>query len=107
MGFWGEHDEARVVSSSKTDVIQIIESQAELGADQRVGRRIQLASHAVRLEAEDACCHEVNIITPASDHWVALNRSARNPGTRQRCLKTWMNLVIAMIPTYLATLPRR
>ena len=50
-----EHDEAGVVSASDADVVQVVESHAELRADQWVGRGVQLTGHAVGLEAVDAC----------------------------------------------------
>jgi hypothetical protein len=72
------HDEARVMTSSHTNVIQIIEANAELGADQRVGRRVKFTSHTVRLETENTSSHVIYIISPSSDHRVSLNSSARD-----------------------------
>lgn len=72
-----QHYEATVMSSCQADVVEIIESHAELWANQRISRRIQLSGDAVRLETVDASCNVVNIISPASNNWVSLNGLAR------------------------------
>jgi hypothetical protein len=72
------HDEARVMTSSHTNVIQIIETYAELGADQRVSRRIEFTSHTVRLETENTSSYVIYIISPSNNHRVSLNSSARD-----------------------------
>ena len=68
-----QHDEPAIMSPSKPDVVQIVESQAELGTDEGVGRGIQLASDAVRLETEDSCCNEIYIVPPSGNYWVPLD----------------------------------
>lgn len=61
------------MATGKADIIQIIESQAELRTDQWVGRGIKLACHAVRLEAKYAGSYKINIVSPASNNWVAFD----------------------------------
>ena len=70
------HDEARVMTSSNTDVIQIIETNTELRTDQRIGWRVKFTSHAVRLETENTSSHVVDIITPSSNNGVSLDSCA-------------------------------
>jgi hypothetical protein len=61
------------VSASQTDVIQIVESEAELWADQRVSRWVEFTRYAVGLEAKDASSDEVNIVSPPCHNWVAFD----------------------------------
>lgn len=68
-----EHDEARIMAACQTDVVQVVKSQAELRADKWIGRRVELARDAVRLEAEDTGGNEVNVIAPPCNNGVALN----------------------------------
>jgi len=68
-----EHDEARIMAACQTDVVQVVKSQAELRADKWIGRRVELACDAVRLEAEDTCGNEVNVVAPPCNNGVALN----------------------------------
>lgn len=75
-----KHDEAGVVATSQADVVEIIKADAELRADQRVGGRVELASHAVWLEAVDAGSHVVDVVSPAGDHRVALDGFAGYAG---------------------------
>ena len=83
-----EHDEAGVVASCQTNVIQVIEACAELRTDERVGRRVKFACDTVWLEAEDASRDVVNIVSPASHDRVALDGVARDACARQALLKT-------------------
>mmetsp|Transcript_400 Transcript_400/g.786 ORF Transcript_400/g.786 Transcript_400/m.786 type:complete len:656 (-) Transcript_400:41-2008(-) len=71
-----QHDEARVVPPRDPDVVQVVEARRELGADQRVRRRVQLPRHAVGLEAVDARRHEVHVVPPAGHDGVALDGRA-------------------------------
>jgi hypothetical protein len=61
------------MTTCDTDVVQVIESHAELGADKWIGGRIEFSSDAVGLEAEDTSSHIVNIISPTSHHRVSLD----------------------------------
>ena len=76
------------MTAGQTNVVQIVEAGAELRADQRVCGRVQLTSYAVRLEAEDASGDIVDIVSPAGNNRVALDRFAGNAGTRQACFET-------------------
>jgi hypothetical protein len=71
-----QHDKARVVASSNTDVVQIVEARAELRADEGVRGRVKLTCHAVGLEAEDTSGYKINIIAPSRDHRVAIDAFA-------------------------------
>lgn len=68
-----EHHEPRVVSAGEADVVEVVESHAELWADQGVGWGVQLARYAVWLEAENTGCHVINVVSPAGDHWIPLD----------------------------------
>lgn len=76
------------MSSSKPDVVKIIESQAELGADKWVSRWVKFTSDTVGLEAENTSGNKVNIIPPSGDHWVALDGCAWYTCRCQGGLKT-------------------
>lgn len=73
-----QHDKAGVVSASDANVVEIVESSAKLGANERVCWRVQLTRHTVRLEAEDASSDIIDVVAPSGHHWVPLDRSARN-----------------------------
>tara|TARA_B110000285_G_C15121395_1_gene617384 strand:+ start:2127 stop:2447 length:321 start_codon:yes stop_codon:yes gene_type:complete len=83
-----EHDETRIVPSCDTNVIQIVESSAELRADQRIGWWIKLTSHAIWLEAEDTSGHKVHIVSPSGDDWVSVDGCARNSGGGETLLES-------------------
>ena len=68
------------MSSSESDVIEIVESEAELRADERVGWRLELSGDTVGLETEDAGSNVVNIIPPTSDDRVSIYFCAWNSG---------------------------
>jgi hypothetical protein len=66
------------MTSSNTDVVQIIEADAELRADEWVSRRIKLSSNAIWLETENTSSDVINVCSPSSDSRVPLDRSTRN-----------------------------
>jgi hypothetical protein len=80
------------MTACDTNIVQIVESGTELGADQWVGWRIELTSDAVWLEAEDTSGHEVDIISPSSNNRVSLDRFAWNPGSCETLLKALPSL---------------
>jgi hypothetical protein len=61
------------VSASETDVVEVIEADTELRANQWVGGRVELTGHAVWLETIDTSSHVVNVVSPAGDHGVSLD----------------------------------
>ena len=73
-----KHDEARVMASSQANVVEIVESCAELGANQRICGRVKLSRHTVWLEAVNASCDIVHVVSPTSNDGVSLNRLAWN-----------------------------
>ena len=84
-----EHDEARVMATGQTDVVQIIEASAELWANERVGRRVELSCNAVGLEAVDASGDIVDVISPACHDRVPFNAIARDPGCSETFLEAY------------------
>lgn len=64
------------MTSSDSNVIQIVESGTELGANQRVSRWVKLTRHAVGLEAVDASSHIVDVVSPTSHNRVSFNTVA-------------------------------
>jgi hypothetical protein len=70
------HNETRVVSTSQTDIVEIIETSAKLRANKGVGWWVKFSSHTVRLEAENTCSDEVDIIAPSGDDGISFNGSA-------------------------------
>jgi hypothetical protein len=85
------------VSSGDTNVVKIIESGAELRANQWVGWWVKLTCDAIWLEAEDTSSCEINIISPSSDDRVSLNSSARNSSSRQTLLKSLPSLSVGHV----------
>ena len=83
-----QHDEAGVVATCDTNIVEVIESGTELWADQRIGWWVQLSSHAIWLEAEDTCSDEVDIISPSGDDWVSLDGLAWDPSSSETLLKS-------------------
>ena len=61
------------MSSSDTNIVQIIKSCAELWANQRIGWWVKFTSDAIWLEAENTCSTEINIISPTSNNGISLN----------------------------------
>lgn len=72
------HNESRVMPSSKSNVVQIVEPKTELRADQGICWWVHFTCHAVGLETKYSCCNIVNIISPASNNWIAIDFSAGN-----------------------------
>lgn len=89
-----DHHEAREVSTRESDVIEIVEPEAKLRADEWIGRGIHLSSHAVRLEAENASRHVIHIISPAGNDRVSIDLGARNPRSRKRAFKGIPSLLV-------------
>lgn len=89
-----DHHEAREVAPREPDVVKIVEPEAELGADERIGRRVHLASDAVGLEAEDASRHVIHIVSPTSDDRVTIDLGARHAGSREGSLKGIPGLLV-------------
>jgi hypothetical protein len=85
------------MTASQTNVIEVIEADTELGADQRVGGRVKLTSDAVGLEAINTSSDIVNIISPSSDNWVSLNGLAWYSSRGHRALKTYRIVRISFI----------
>ena len=73
-----QHDESTVMSACQANIIEVIESDAELRTDERVGRRLKLTSDAIGLEAVNTCCDVVNIVSPPCHDWVAFDGGARD-----------------------------
>jgi hypothetical protein len=85
------------VTASQTNVIEVIEADTELGADQRVGGRVKLAGNAVGLEAIDTGGDIVDVVSPSSDNWVSLDCLAWYSGRGHRALKTYRIVRISFI----------
>ena len=73
-----QHNEARIVSSSQADVVQVVKSNTELRANERICWWFELSSHTEWLETEDACQNEVYIVSPSSNDRVSLDSSTRD-----------------------------
>jgi len=75
------------MSSGQPDVIQIVESEAELRTDQRVGWWVHFTCYTIGLEAKDSCCNIVNIVSPAGYYGVAVYFCAGNSSSCKRFFK--------------------
>ena len=89
-----DHHEAGEVAAREPDVVEIVEPEAELGADERVGRRVHLSGHAVGLEAEDACRHVVHVVPPAGDDGVSVDLGAGHAGSGEGALEGIPSLLV-------------
>ena len=98
------HDETRVMSSSDTNIVQIIESSTELRADQWVGWWIKLTSNAIRLETENTSSHEVNIVSPSGDDWISLDGSAWNSSSGETLFESLPSLGVGDLFTFSETI---
>lgn len=87
-----QHDEARVVSTSQTNIVEVVETSAELGTDQGVSWRVELSSHTVGLEAEDAGSNKVDVIAPSCNDGVSFNGVARHACSRETLFVTFPSL---------------
>jgi len=83
-----KHDETRVMSASKTDVIQIVESHAELRADEGICGRVEFTSNAVRLEAVDTSSDVVDVVSPTGNDGISVDGLAGDSGRAQTSLET-------------------
>jgi len=70
------HDEARIVTTSHTNVVQVVKTHTELRAHQGVGGRVKFTSDTVRLETENTSSNVVYIIAPSSNNRVSLDSCA-------------------------------
>ena len=61
------------MSASQANVVKVVESNAELGANQGIGGRVELSSHTVGLEAIDTSGHIIHVVSPSGDNGVALD----------------------------------
>ena len=68
-----KHDESRIVTTSQTNIVEIIESCTKLRANKGIGWGLKFSSDAVRLETEDTSSNEVNVVSPPSNNWISLN----------------------------------
>ena len=78
--------------ASEPDVVEVVESHAKLRADEGVRWRVQLARHAVRLEAEDSSCHVLHVVSPTRHDWVAFDGSAGDSRRGQGLLEAFPGL---------------
>ena len=86
-----EHDKPGVMPPSQTNIVQVVESRAELRANQWVGGRVQLTRHTVWLETENSGSHIVNIVAPTCDNRVPFDGGARDPSTGQTLLEAYFD----------------
>ena len=66
------HHKTWIVPSSKSYVIQIVESEAKLRADQRISWWVHFASNTIGLEAKDSCSNIINIVSPTGYYRIAV-----------------------------------
>lgn len=80
------------MSTSQTNVIQIVKSNTELRTDKGVGWWSHLTGYTVRLEAIDSSLDKLNIISPSGYYRVSVDLLARNPLSCKGFLKIVPNL---------------
>jgi hypothetical protein len=91
------HRETRIVTACHSNVVEIVETDAELGANQRVGWRIHFSSHTVGLETENACSNIINIVPPTGYHGVSVDLSTGNSSTGQRSFERIPSLLVGYL----------
>ena len=69
----GHHFERGQMTARTTDSVDVGQSNARLRDGQWIGRRVNRARGHVRLKISDGSDGEVNVITPASQHWIGVN----------------------------------
>ena len=82
-----QHHESAVVSACEPNIIEVLKSDAELRAYQRVGWGLHLTRDAVRLKAVDARCYIINVVAPSDNSGVGLDRVARHSRFGERFFK--------------------
>lgn len=66
-----QHHKARIMSTSQTDVIQIIESNAKDRLDGWIFWRVKFPSYTVRLEAIYSCSYIFHIVSPSGNYRIS------------------------------------
>jgi hypothetical protein len=66
------------MSTSDSNVVEIVEPGTELWANKWIGWWVELSSDTVWLETEDTSSDKVHIVSPSGDDWVSLDGLARN-----------------------------
>jgi hypothetical protein len=66
------------MTSSYTNIVQIIESDTELGANKRISRWFKFSCNTIWLETIDSSSNEFNIVSPSSYNWISFYRCTRN-----------------------------
>ena len=89
-----QHDKPRVMSTRESDVVKVVESQAKLRANERVGWWFKFTCYAIRLETKNACCYIIHVISPASNHWIAIYCCTRNSCGCQGFLEAFPSFLI-------------
>ena len=74
--------------SGDSNVVQVIEPDTELRTYKGIGRRFELSSDTIWLEAVNAGCNELHIVSPPGNYRVSFNRGARNSGGCEALLIT-------------------
>jgi hypothetical protein len=85
------------VTAGDTDVVQIVETNAELRANKGVSRGLKLTSDAVRLEAVDTGLDIVNIVSPTSNDGVTLDSGGRDTSRGKGTLESLPRLSIGKL----------
>jgi len=99
------HNEARIMSTRHTNIIQIIKSDAELWTDERISRWVKFSSNTIRLETINTSSDIFYIISPTSNNRVSFNTFARNALSSKSSFKTFpsfsksQNLVLIFTET--------
>ena len=61
------------MAPSQPNVIQVVETEAKLWADEGISWGVELSSNAVGLKAKDTRSNIVNIISPTRNNRVSIN----------------------------------
>ena len=83
------------MSSSDTNVVQVIESCTELWANQWIGWWLKLASDAIWLETENTSSTEIYIISPTSNNGISLNCGTWDLCSSETLLKALPSLSVS------------
>lgn len=71
------------MSTGESDVIEIVEPEAKLRADEWIGWWVHFSGDTVWLEAEDAGCDVINVVSPTCDDRVSIDLCAWNAGSSE------------------------
>jgi hypothetical protein len=92
------------MSSSNTNIVQIVKSGTELWANQWISWWVKFTCDTIWLEAENSSSNEIDIISPSGYDWVSFNRSAWNSSSGETLFESLPSVGIGDLFTFTKTI---